>query len=121
MTTVWVAEDYAEIAQIYCDVLSTEGYTAKCFTYGNDLLKELQTEKPDCIIIDLALPDMNGATVAKSARHMGYNGPLIAVSGMISLIDEEKLKPFGFSAVLEKPLTIRSLAETVKQVIEGAK
>jgi CheY-like chemotaxis protein len=71
----------------------------------------------DAVLIDLNFPDTDGITVLREIRKQGYKMPAIMVSGDISRIDLEALKPLGCIATLEKSHLISELVKQVERIL----
>src|SRR5437899_2095397 len=69
--TVLVVEDEASIASFVAAYLKNAGYTVRTTASGTEALKLVESEKPALVVLDLMLPDIDGAEVCKPIRQTG--------------------------------------------------
>ena len=76
-------------------------------------------QRPDAIVLDIGLPDMNGYEVARQIRQMpnGHDVPIIALTGYGQSRDKNAAAQVGFSAHLVKPVDPDDLTRTVEAVL----
>src|ERR1051325_8412916 len=74
-------------------------------TNGEDALKLARIERPDCILLDIQMPEMDGYEVATRLKADGELGkiPIIGVSSFAMPGDRERAFRMGFAAYIEKP------------------
>ena len=103
---VWVEDDRL-IATILSDKLIACGFELFRFTTGAEALKFLQTNKPDALIVDLILPDMNGFQILEkiAADPNLKNLPRMVLSNLDNVADREKSKKLGVDKFLVKAVT----------------
>ena len=115
-THVLVIDDDDDVRGFLVESLSLLGYRVTHAADGFAGLTMMEIEVPDVLVIDFAMPRINGAEVVKRARERGLNMPVIFASGYsdtTALNDAVGLK----ATVLLKPFTIEKLAtELVKAV-----
>jgi two-component system OmpR family response regulator len=114
---ILLAEDDDGLARIYQQILRTNGYETRWFTHGKQVLDFLKYEKPDLVVLDLILPDMNGLCLSRQIRESGYEGPMIAISGEIKLEPDQRAM---FAGTFLKPLSLKELLGAVRQAIPDA-
>src|SRR5450759_2630857 len=78
--TIIVIEDEAHIRRFLRTTLSSEGYKVIEAETGKQCLTEAETRKPDLIVLDLGLPDMDGVDVIKELRTWSFVPVIIPVS-----------------------------------------
>jgi two-component system KDP operon response regulator KdpE len=84
---VLVIDDEAQIRKLLHVILSAHGYEAEEAKNGKDGIARATMFKPDLLIVDLGLPDLDGKTVVKEIREWS-NAPIIVLTAR----DEEKEK-----------------------------
>src|SRR5882672_10316557 len=90
MTTVLVVEDEPKIAQVVRDYLEHAGFKTVAAGNGKAALQAVSRDRPDLVILDLRLPDMDGLDVTRLLRK-DSTVPII----MLTARDEESDKLIG--------------------------
>lgn len=88
---------------------------------GFDGLTLSKTHKPDLILMDIALPGMNGIDVFKSIRNNPDTAkiPVIALTASTMLYDKETILSHGFDAYIAKPIDEKVFEKTINEVLYG--
>jgi CheY-like chemotaxis protein len=120
MKKICVIEDNLAIRKLFCTILKKDGYELCDFATGKSALNELSTVRPDLIVMDILLPDMNGTELITKVKAIdGFAEiPVIAVTGFATDQDSMKLKELGFSGYLSKPVNTAMFSEEVKKLLE---
>jgi len=84
-------------------------------------IEKLKIEKPDCVLLDLMLPDESGFKVAQDIKNLPefINIPIIATSLKHEAIDKHIAAKSGITVYAEKPLDYQRLLFDIKDVLEG--
>lgn len=116
---VCVIEDNKPIRKLLCTLLSKAGFNTIDFGEGMPAYNWLKENKPDCIIVDILLPDINGTELLKHIRSLpdGNKIPVISVTGFAQEDDRQSYLDIGFDYYISKPVDTSTFADTVKQVI----
>ena len=109
--TIIVIEDEAQIRRFLRTTLAAEGYQVIEAETGKQGLTEAATRKPDLIILDLGLPDMDGKEVVKGVRSWSAVPVIILsarsqesdkISALDAGADDYLVKPFGVGELLAR-------------------
>ena len=87
---------------------------------GEEALKYLQDDKPDLILLDIQLPNMDGLTLTKMLRsdQETKDIPIVAVTAYAMKGDKERMLEAGCDAYVSKPIDTRELPVIVAKFIE---
>ena len=109
-----VVEDDDDVAEVLVRTLRTEGFAVQHARSGGHAVAEILTRRPDVVVLDLGLPDMDGLEVCSRIRADGFGGCVIVVSaraedGLLAAITAA-----GADDFLPKPFRISSLSQRVR-------
>ncbi len=86
-------------------------------TNGLECLKLLDSHMPDCIFLDLLMPEMDGYGVLKALRDRGSKIPVIVLSADIQDSAHEQCMALGAYAMLKKPPKAPEIRDIIQKVI----
>lgn len=114
--SILIVEDNTDLAQTYRALLQRQGHHVTAVHTGTDALTATEDSLFDVVLCDLALPDVDGYTVARTirARPHGDGLRLIAVSGFSQGTDRAQSRTAGFDAHLAKPLPLNDLLDLLE-------
>jgi two-component system alkaline phosphatase synthesis response regulator PhoP len=121
MTKIAIVEDDQAIAQMYRFKFETEGYTVETADNGKLGLELAKTMKPDIILLDLMMPEMNGDEMLEKLRATAW-GKHIKVVILTNKGEQEippQVRQLGVDAVILKAdMTPRQVAELVQNKLK---
>jgi len=119
--TVLVAEDYADIRRMTKLMLEKCGYDVIEAADGFEAFEAAKRHHPDLILMDIAMPFINGITAARLIRSYDRceNIPIIALTAYGS--DYPVGSDYGFDEVVAKPVDIESLESLVTTHLKNRK
>lgn len=112
-----IVEDDQAISQMYRIKFESEGYQVETAENGKLGLELCESLKPDIVLLDLMMPEMNGDEMLARMRKTawGKNTKVIILTNVGEQEMPESLKQLGVSAVILKAdMTPRQVAEVVK-------
>lgn len=115
--TVMIIDDSIVIRKMIEIALEDEDYNIVTAISGKEGLETIEKEKPNLVILDMMLPDMNGIEVLKTIK-TEKKLPVIMLSGKDSPQLIETAKEVGVDDFLPKPFRDEELVEKVKTLIE---
>jgi signal transduction histidine kinase len=115
--TVLVVDDEAAVRALACDILHLLGYRVLEADSGTKALKVLESVRPDLMLLDYAMPGMNGAEVARLARRRWPDVPIVFASGYADTAQVEAAVG-GQAVILRKPFDMETLAETIAGLLD---
>ena len=94
-------------------LLRSAGYAVQTFSDGAEFISALPSVRPDCILLDLAMPRMNGAEVLERLAALGITVPSVVVTGSVGTGLQARAVQAGAGIVLRKPVDDQSLLDAV--------
>ena len=116
MQKIFVIEDEKEMARGLKDILEFEGYEVVTAETGREGLQALSREAPDCIILDLMLPDINGYEVCEQIRQK-LNTPILMLTAKAQDHDKIRGLKVGADDYLTKPFSVGELLARVMALL----
>lgn len=101
---ILIVDDNTAAADTLAKLLRYYGHTVHVAYSGKDALNDLLKVKPELILLDIGMPDMDGYAVAKELRSRGWDGKIVALSGYGQEVDRARTKETGFDDHLLKPV-----------------
>ena len=118
MHKIWIADDDDAIRLILEESLGSAGFMTKIFSNGEDLIKELETEKPDLIITDVQMPGMLGYDILKHVKNNYEDLPVIIMTAFADM--QAAVESFGGGAFeyIPKPFDLEEAIKIIKRALE---
>ncbi|EDP73075.1 response regulator, partial [Hydrogenivirga sp. 128-5-R1-1] len=119
MPFIYVVEDDEDINELLVYNLQKEGNKVKSFYSGKDALSSLENEKPDLILLDIMLPDIDGLEVCKTVKSdpVKREIPIIMLTAKSTEIDKIVGLELGADDYITKPFSFRELLARIKAVL----
>lgn len=112
---ILLVEDDATVAEVIGGLLRSRGHEVVHVLHGLGALSEIATHGFDAGLLDLDLPAMDGTSIARQLRTMGYELPLVAVTARSDAYAETQVLAAGFDGFLRKPVTGDMLVAAIAQ------
>jgi DNA-binding response OmpR family regulator len=114
--TVLVVEDEASIASFVSLYLKNAGYQVRTVGTGREALSATDENRPDLIVLDLMLPDVDGIEVCRRIRQ-GSDVPILMLTARDEDVDKIIGLEVGADDYLTKPFNPRELVARVKSIL----
>lgn len=115
MKTILVVDDEPKIVKLVCDYLERAGFAVRTAVDGKSALVLARTTKPDLIILDLGLPQMDGLDVTRELRKLS-NVPIIMLTARSEESDKLIGLEIGADDYITKPFSPKELVARVRVV-----
>jgi signal transduction histidine kinase/ActR/RegA family two-component response regulator len=115
--TILVVDDNEAAAKSLSRLLELRGHTVSTVFTGNRAVEEARKEKPDIIVLDIGLPDIDGYEVVRQlTEDSAFPSSIIALTGYGQAEDKERALSAGFHYHLTKPVGLKELERAFKKV-----
>ena len=120
-STLLYVEDNADARAVMSEMLRLSGYEVREAASGAQALAAVRLQRPDAIVLDIGLPDMNGFDVARQIRRLPdcSDVPIITLTGYGQARDKDAAAQVGCNAHLVKPVDPDELMRTLESVLAG--
>src|SRR5262245_58269227 len=114
----FLVDDNPDSSEPLSILLQTRGHETRVSTDGEDAIAVADDFRPDCVVLDLGLPRMDGYEVARRLRDRPYGADLllVALTGWAGKDVRSKAAEAGFDYHLVKPVNL----EELERIVESA-
>lgn len=118
MTRILVIEDDVTVSKMLEDYLESEGYSVSVAQNGALALHSIDLRRPDAIILDLMLPVITGAEVAKRLRldPDTRDIPILSVTAVEG--SEDLAEILMVDAVVSKPFSLETVSDELSRLLD---
>ena len=123
MSRILIVEDNEKNMKLVRDVLRHHGYGTLEAATGGEGLRMAVDERPELILMDIQLPDIDGVEVLRRIREDRALDavPVVAVSASVMPDDQAKIVASGFDAFVTKPIALKPFLETVRRLLASGR
>jgi nitrogen-specific signal transduction histidine kinase/ActR/RegA family two-component response regulator len=114
---VLVVDDEPLVRKVIGEYLKIDGHTVETADGGRDGLEKFHNGRFDLVVVDRAMPDMNGDQVAKAIKSVNSTVPVVMLTGFGAMMEDIDEKPAHVDLVVGKPVTISGLRAAVTTAV----
>ncbi len=115
--TILLVEDDPALALGLVDTLEFEGFRVLHATEGAQAIELARLERPDCIILDLMLPDLNGYRVCEQIRERDGAVPILMLTARSQEADKIRGLDVGADDYVTKPFSLGELVARIRALL----
>lgn len=118
---ILLAEDEADLAEIFILKLQAAGYEVFHASTGLEVIKLMAEKKPDLVLLDLVMPEMDGYETLKQIKldKTLKNSPIYVWSNLTQKAEMDKAKKLGADGyVIKSDYTPAQLVEKVQEILK---
>ncbi|WP_076999980.1 response regulator [Variovorax sp. KK3] len=119
MSSILIVEDNEKNMKLVRDILQHDGHATLEATTGSEGLRLAAEARPDLVLLDIQLPDLDGIAVLRGIRgNPALDAmPVVAVSASVMPDERQKVVDSGFDALVSKPIQLKQFRETVRRFL----
>ncbi len=123
MSTILIVEDNEKNMKLVRDILQHKGYATLEAVTGGEGVRLAVAHRPDLILMDIQLPDIDGIAVLREIRKYAVLDaiPVLAVSASVMPDEQQKVVTSGFDAFISKPINLKQFLETVQRFLASGR
>ena len=116
---ILIIEDQEDLAALYETTLENAGYRVRTAYTGEEGIAEFKAGGADLILLDMTLPEMNGAQVLHHVRAFNASVPVIIVTGETNKDLRQQCERLGVQEYLSKPPDYDAMLEAIARSLES--
>ncbi|HEY7661197.1 MAG TPA: response regulator [Actinomycetota bacterium] len=117
---VLIIEDDPQLLLLMRVNIEEAGFETSLAADGTTGLRRIEAESPDAVVLDLALPGIDGWSVLAELDRRERSPAVIVCSAKATSEDRGRAYGWGASAFIEKPFSVDELVKTIGEAIEQA-
>jgi len=118
MAKILIVDDEEHIRFLYSEELTEAGYEVITADSGYNLLKRIEEEEPDLIVLDIKMVDYNGLDLLQDIRNKYYNMPVILCTAYDTF--KEDMKSIAADFYVIKSFDLTELKNKIKIALEAS-
>ena len=110
-------DDIREVAQLSLEM--TAGWEVRAASSGAQALRMAAEERPDAILLDVMMPEMDGPATARALKGSAATAaiPIVLLTAKVQAADRRRFDDLGVAGVLGKPFDPMALADEVSRIL----
>jgi len=120
MKTVLFADDNQDMRELIELIMKNSGYNLITTDGGIEAVKICLEQKPDLVLMDLNMSDMNGFDATRALRDKGFSNPIVVLTGSESEDDRRTAEEAGCNEYILKTLEMEDVEKTVDRYLYEA-
>ncbi|EHL05038.1 putative sporulation initiation phosphotransferase F [Desulfitobacterium hafniense DP7] len=118
MANILVVDDQMGVRRLLFETFKEEGHLVKMAENGNEALRVLEGYKPDLIIMDMKMPEMNGIDTLKEIRTFNQDVQVIMMTAYGDAQTMERAQEQGVRHYISKPFDLFELRDVVRDLLK---
>ena len=116
----FIVDDDPITVELLTRIIEMEGHTVKSTTTSSNAMKQILEWRPDCVLLDIMMPDVDGLELCKMLRRQPTleNTKIVMVTGKTYEIDRSRAFTLGADGYITKPVSATDLPLKLQRIIE---
>jgi FixJ family two-component response regulator len=117
---VYILDDEPDMVKALARLLRANRFEVRGFTSGHAFLEACQPQNPACLVLDVAMPELNGLELQQRLTHQGILIPIIFLTGQGDIPMSVRAIKAGATDFLTKPVDSAALIQAVRTALQAA-
>lgn len=117
MALILIVDDSSTTRKAILQIVKADGHEALTATNGREALEIIAATPPDCILLDLIMPEIDGLEVLKALRERRSKIPVIVLTADIQEIVRQECLELGATEFINKPLIKKELFDKIRKAL----
>lgn len=106
---ILVVDDDRQMVKTICDILQFKEFETLPAYSGEEAVDKINNDVPDCVLMDLKMPGMNGVETLKIIKGVSPETPVVLMSAYASAEQSKEANLLGVVTILTKPVDLQQL------------
>lgn len=115
-----VVDDDADVRVALTRLVSSAGFAVETYASGAEFLDSIEDHKPDCVVLDLHMPEMSGFDVQGALAEANAGIPVVVITGHDTPESRSRAVLLGSNAYLCKPIDDKALLAAIGAAVASA-
>ncbi|MER5806005.1 response regulator transcription factor [Streptomyces mirabilis] len=120
-SSVLVVEDKANISGVLATTLSFFGFDVHTVSTGAEAFDAVRRRRPDVVVLDILLPDLEGTEVCRRLRAEGDNTPVLFLSARHAVEDKCRALAMGGDDYVTRPFDLSEVSARIRALIRRSR
>ncbi|MFC1975107.1 response regulator transcription factor [Chloroflexota bacterium] len=117
MALILIIDDSSYQRRLIRKFIEIQGHQTIEATNGNEGLEMIDTHAPDCILLDLIMPEASGFELLETLQKQNSKIPAVVVTADVQASTHKQCLDLGAAAVVNKPVDSKQLRKTIEQIL----
>ena len=115
---ILLADDHHDNRRLFERFLRVLGLDVVCAVNGFEVVDICQKQRPDLILLDIQMPEMDGLEAYKIVREQGFSNPIVALTANAMTHEIAAYEKLGFDGYLSKPMDRSQFVTTIARLLK---
>jgi CheY-like chemotaxis protein len=121
MALILIIDDSSYQRRLIRRFIEAKGYQTIEAANGRDGLEMITTHTPDCVLLDLIMPETSGFDLLETLLKQGARIPVVVITADVQTSTHRQCKELGAAAIINKPVDSEQLFKVIDQVLNPEK
>ena len=119
MSRILITDDSSAQRIIVSGIAQNMGHEVETASNGQEALEKIQANPPDCLLLDLLMPIMDGIGLLETLQTKGIKIPIIVLTADVQTGLKEQCLEFGVTTFMNKPIKKDKLQEALEAILSS--
>lgn len=120
MSRVLIVDDSLLQRRMLSSIVEAEGYEVTTASNGKEGLDAILTYPPNCVLLDMLMPEMDGVQVLEALQEKGVTVPIVVVTADVQEWMKTRCLELGANCFMNKPAKPEEICSTLKTILSSS-
>jgi CheY-like chemotaxis protein len=121
MALILIIDDSSYQRRLIRRFIEAKGHQIIEAVNGRDGLEMITTHTPDCVLLDLIMPEASGFDLLETLQQQNIKIPVVVITADVQTSTHRQCKELGAAAIINKPVDSEQLFEVIDQILDSEK